>query len=59
MAGTDSRVSQMGQHQLTHWLTEGDWIPGQLAEDSKVFQSWFWSALGLVPICCVGYVLTR
>lgn len=60
MAGTGSRVSQMGQHQLTHWITEGGWIPGQLAEDPKASQSWFWSALGwgrgagLVPICRVG-----
>ena len=46
MAGTGSRVSQMGQHQLTHWITEGGWIPGQLAEDPKASQSWFWSALG-------------
>ena len=46
MAGTGSMVSQMGQHQLTHRITEGGWIPGQLAEDPKASQSWFWSALG-------------
>ena len=36
----------MGQHQLTHQLTEGGWVPGQLAEDSKISQSCFGLLLG-------------